>query len=471
MADVAEHELVVVGGGPGGYAAAFLAADKGLSVTLVNDAEKPGGTCLHVGCIPSKALLHTAKLITDARDGARFGVTFGEPKIDVDGVRKHWLKVVDTLAGGLTTLCKKRNVKYVNSRARFADGQTIELADGSKHRFQHCILATGSVPARPGPLRLDSPRVMTSTEALRLEGVPGSLLVVGGGYIGLELGYVCAALGCPVTVVEMTGGLLPGVDRDLVKPLHDRLTKLFQRIHLDTQVTKLEEVGGGVRAHLQGEGVGEAAPVFDRVLVAVGRRPATQGLGLEKTKARLDAKGFVEVDGQRRTAEERIFAVGDIAGEPMLAHKAMFEGKVAVEAILGEPALMDNRAVPAVVFTDPEIAWAGLTETEAKKAGRAVEVATFPWAASGRAMSLGRTEGLTKLLVDPDGEAVLGVGVVGVDAGELVGEAMLAIEMGATVKDLALTMHAHPTLSETVPGAAEVLHGTATDLYRPKKKR
>jgi dihydrolipoamide dehydrogenase len=470
MADVREHELVVLGGGPGGYAAAFLAADKGLAVTLVDEADRLGGTCLRVGCIPSKALLHTAKLITDARDAARFGVTFGEPKIDVGGVRKHWLQVVDTLTGGLATLARKRNVKVIKARGRFADGQSLQLADGSRLRFKHCILATGSVPARPGPLQVDSPLVMTSTEALQLEGVPGSLLVVGGGYIGLELGYVYAALGCPVTVVEMTAGLLPGVDRDLVKPLHDRLGGMFKGIHLDTQVTKLEPEGKGVRAHLQGEEVGEAAPVFDRVLVAVGRRPSSQDLGLETTRVQVDGKGFVQVDEQRRTAEERIFAIGDVAGEPMLAHKATYEGKVAVEAILGERAVMDNRAVPAVVFTDPEIAWAGLTETDAKKTGRAVEVARFPWAASGRALSLGRPEGLTKLVVDPDTEIVLGVGIVGVDAGEMIGEAMLAIEMGASARDLALTMHAHPTLSETILGSAEVLHGTATDLYRPKKR-
>jgi dihydrolipoamide dehydrogenase len=470
MAEVAEHDLIVVGGGPGGYAAAFLAADKGMSVTLVDDADRLGGTCLRVGCIPSKALLHTAKLITDARAAAQFGVTFGEPKIDVDRVRGHWLKVVGTLSSGLASLAKKRNVTTIKARARFVDGQTLELSDGTRHRFKHCILATGSVPARPGPLKLDSPRVMTSTEALQLEGVPGSLLVVGGGYIGLELGYVYAALGCAVTVVEMTPGLLPGVDRDLVRPLHDRLNGLFKRILLNTQVTKLEEAGQGIRVYLEGPEVEEAAPVFDRVLVAVGRRPSSQDLGLEKTRVQVDGKGFVQVDERRRTAEEKIFAIGDVAGEPMLAHKATYEGKVAVEAILGEPAIMDNRAVPAVVFTDPEIAWAGLTETEAKQAGREVEVARFPWAASGRAQTLGRTEGLTKLVVDPQTEQVLGIGIVGVDAGEMVGEAMLAIEMGASARDLSLTMHAHPTLSETIPSAAEVLHGTATDLYRPRRK-
>ena len=470
MAEVIESELVVVGGGPGGYAAAFLAADKGLKVTLVNEADKPGGTCLHVGCIPSKALLHAAKLITDARDSATFGVSFGPPKIDIEAVRKHWHKVVDTLAGGLAGLCKKRSVRYINARAQLADGQTLQLSDGSRLRFGHCILATGSSPAKPGVLKLDSPRVMTSTEALNLDGVPGSLLVVGGGYIGLELGYVYAALGCPVTVVEMTPGLLPGVDRDLVKPLHERLKGLFKAILLNTQVTKLEENGKGVRAHLAGEEVQEAAPVFDRVLVAVGRRPNSQGLGLENTRVQVDGKGFIQTDQQRRTAEERIFAVGDVAGEPMLAHKAAYEGKVAVEAILGEPAVVDYRAMPAVVFTDPEIAWSGLTETEAAKLGREVEVARFPWAASGRALTLGRTEGLTKLVLDKDTEQILGIGIVGVEAGEMMGEATLAIEMGASAKDLALTIHPHPTLSETIPGAAEVFHGTATDLYRPKRR-
>ena len=470
MAEILESELVIIGAGPGGYAAAFLAADKGMKVTLIDAGEKPGGTCLHVGCIPSKALLHTAKLITDARDAAQFGVRFEPPKIDIAGVRGQWQKVVGTLSTNLLGLCKARKVEFVHARARFADSRTLQLDDGRRIAFRNCILATGSVPVKPPSLALDSPRVMDSTAALRLDELPKTLLVVGGGYIGLELGYVYAALGSQVTVVELTPSLLPGVDSDLIQPLQKRLKGLFHKIYLNTKVARLAESPKGIQVVLEGEDVEEKEPTFDRVLIAVGRRPNTRDLGLDKTKVQLDEKGFVKVDGRRRTTDEAIYAIGDIAGEPMLAHKATYEGKVAVEAILGEPAVMDNRAVPAVVFTDPEIAWAGLTETEAQKAGREVEVARYPWAASGRALTLGRTEGLTKLLLDPQTEQVLGVGIVGVEAGEMIGEAMLAIEMGATAKELALTIHAHPTLAETIPGSADVFHGTATDLYRPKKR-
>jgi dihydrolipoamide dehydrogenase len=472
MSTVTEHDLVVVGGGPGGYAAAFLAADHGKQVTIINDSDKIGGTCLHVGCIPSKALLHTARVINDARDAARIGITFGEPKIDIEAVRKHWLKVVQTLTTGLQGLCKRRNVKYIPARAKLVDGQTLELTDGSRHRFHHCILATGSSPTKPGSLQLDSPLVMTSTEALRLEGVPCSSLVIGGGYIGLELGSVYAALGCEVTVVEMTPGLLPGVDRELVKPLQERLKKAFKAIHLNAQVLKLEVIAQGIRAHLKSEALGETTLDFDRVLISVGRRPSSTGLGLENTKIQLDAKGFIQVDEHRRTAEERIYGVGDVVGEPMLAHKAHYEARIAVESILGEPAVVDYRAMPAVVFTDPEIAWTGLTETEAKTQGREneIEVLSYPWAASGRALTLGRTEGLTRLIVDRATEQVLGVGIVGVEAGEMIAEATLAIEMGATAKDFALTIHAHPTLAETLMQGAETLYGTATDIYKPRRK-
>jgi dihydrolipoamide dehydrogenase len=472
MSTVTEQDLVVVGGGPGGYAAAFLAADHGKQATIINDSDKIGGTCLLVGCIPSKALLHTARVITEAREAAKIGIEFSEPKIDVEGVRKHWNKVVQTLTTGLQGLCKRRGVKYIASRAKLLDGQTLELSDGSRHRFQHCILATGSTPVKPGPLQLDSPLVMTSSEALRLEGVPCSLLVVGGGYIGLELGWVYAALGCSVTVVEMMPGLLPGADRELVKPLAERLKKAFKAIHLSTQVLKLEAIDKGIRAHLKGEALGETTLDFDRVLVAVGRRPVSAGLGLENTKVQLDAKGFIQVDEHRRTAEERIYAVGDVVGEPMLAHKAHYEAKIAVESILGEPAVVDYRAMPAVVFTDPEVAWTGLTETEAKKQGREneIEVLSYPWAASGRALTLGRTEGLTRIIVDKATEQVLGVGIVGVEAGEMIAEATLAIEMGATAKDFALTIHAHPTLSETLMQGAETLYGTATDIFKPRRK-
>jgi dihydrolipoamide dehydrogenase len=468
MADVITTQLLVLGGGPGGYAAAFLAADKGLKVTLVDAAERPGGTCLHVGCIPSKALLHVAKLITDAREAAALGVTFAPPQIDVDKVRGHRLKVVDTLSSNLVKLCKARKVDFVQGRGQFLDGQTVQVAGRSQVRFDHCIIATGSVPVMPPALNLQSPRLMDSTGALKLEEVPARLLVVGGGYIGLEMGYVYAALGSKVTVVEMTDGLLPGVDRDLVVPLARRLEKLFDKIYLKTKVAKLEETPQGLRATLEGEELTEKEPTFERVLVAVGRRPNTRDLGLDRANVAVDEKGFIRVDERRRTTAERIYAIGDVAGEPMLAHKATYEGKIAAEAIAGEPAVFDARAIPAVVFTDPELAWCGLTETDARRQNREIKRVRFSWQGSGRAMTLGRTEGLTKLIVDPESERVLGVGIVGTEAGEMIAEAMLAIEMGATARDLAMTIHAHPTLAETVMEAAESVFATGTHQF-PKK--
>jgi dihydrolipoamide dehydrogenase len=468
MAETIQTDIAVVGSGPGGYAAAFLAADKGKKAVLIDAAEKPGGACLHVGCIPSKSLLHAAKLITDAREAAGFGIHFDAPRLDIAALRTREFKIVDGLAKNLLELCKRRKVDYLKARATFENSSTLRLDNGNRVQFQHCILATGSSPARIPTLALDSPRVMDSTAALRLEEVPRSLLVVGGGYIGLELGSVYAALGSKVTVVELTDGLLPGVDRDLVRPLQARLTSQFEKIYLATKVVKIEEVAKGIRASLEGDEVTDKQPIFERVLVSVGRKPNTRDLGLENTRVQLDEKGFVKVDERRRTTDDKIFAIGDIAGEPMLAHKASHEGKVAVEVILGEPALCDWRAVPAVVFTDPEIAWCGLTETEARKQKREVKAARFPWAASGRAVTLGRTDGLTKLLVDPQTEQVLGVGIVGESAGELIGEAVLAIEMGATARDLAMIIHAHPTLSESVGEAADMLYGTATHLLRTK---
>ncbi|MFL5244415.1 MAG: dihydrolipoyl dehydrogenase [Gemmataceae bacterium] len=468
MAEILETELIVVGGGPGGYGAAFHAADKGMKVTLVDAGKKPGGTCLHVGCIPSKALLHTAKLITDVRDSAELGLHFEKPRIDVEGVRNYWIKVVSTLANNLLGMCKTRNVEYVNARATFIDSHTIQLDNGAQRRFKHCILATGSSPARPPMLSLDSRRVMDSTGALQLEEIPKSLLVVGGGYIGLEMGYVYAALGSQVTVVELTPGLLPGVDPELVRPLKRRLDKLFHKIMLNTKVVRLIEADKGVQVTLEGEGITEREQTFARVLVAVGRTPNSKNLGLENTKVRVE-RGFVQVNEQRRTGDEAIYAVGDVAGEPMLAHKATYEGKVAVEAILGEHAVFDVRAIPAVVFTDPEVAWCGLMEHEAKRAGREVTTAIFPWAASGRAATLGRQEGLTKLVVDPETDSILGVGIVGIDAGELIGEGVLAVEMGASAGDLSLSMHPHPTLTETLMEAGELVHGNATDFIAKRR--
>ncbi|MFO0878403.1 MAG: dihydrolipoyl dehydrogenase [Gemmataceae bacterium] len=471
MADVIDTQLVVLGGGPGGYAAAFLAADHGMQVTLIEARDRPGGTCLHVGCIPSKAVLHAAKLITDAREAAHIGLTFAEPKIDINGVRGHWQKVVDTLSKNLVGLSKARKVNLVQGVGRFVDPHTIAVEGGAQYRFQHCVIATGSLPARPPAFNLPTPRIMDSTGALKLEDVPARLLVVGGGYIGLEMGYVYAALGSKVTVVEMTDGLLPGVDRDLVKPLQDRLAraKLFEAILLKTKVAKVEEVKNGIKATLEAPDGKATEEVFDRVLVSVGRSPNSNNLGLEKAGVTVAERGFIPVDPQRRTNVPHIFAIGDVAGEPMLAHKASYEGKIAVEVLAGEPSVYDARAIPAVVFTDPEIAWCGLTETEAAKQGKAVKVLKFPWAWSGRALTLGRTEGLTKILVDPDTERVLGVGIVGVEAGEMLGEAMLAIEMSASARDVAMTMHAHPTLLETIGEAAEGYYGLSVHQLPPKK--
>jgi dihydrolipoamide dehydrogenase len=471
MPELIDTELLILGGGPGGYAAAFLAADHGMQVTLIEARDRPGGTCLHVGCIPSKAVLHAAKLITDAREAEHIGLSFAAPKIDINGVRGHWQKVVDTLSKNLVGLSRVRKVNLVQGLGRFVDGQTVEVEGGQRYRFQKCIIATGSSPTIPPALNISSPRLMDSTRALQLEEVPRRLLVIGGGYIGLEMGYVYAALGSQVTVVEMTDGLLPGVDRDLVKPLHDRLlrNKLFHEILLKARVAKLEEVAGGLRAVLETPDGKQTEQTFERVLIAVGRRPNSKDIGLEKAGVQVDSKGFIEVDPQRRTTAPNILAIGDVAGEPMLAHKATYEGKIAVEVLMGEPSVYDVRAVPAVVFTDPEIAWCGLTETDAIKTNKPHKVLKFPWSWSGRAMTLGRTEGLTKLIVDPETERVLGVGIVGVDAGEMLGEAMLAIEMSASARDVAMTMHAHPTLLETIGEAAEAFYGTSVHAVPAKK--
>jgi len=466
MSETIETQVLVLGGGPGGYAAAFHAADKGMKVTLVNETERPGGTCLHVGCIPSKTLLHTAKLIHEARELSHYGVTYPEPKIDINGVRASWQKVVDTLSKNLLAMCKSRKVDYVNARGTFVDANTVE-AGGKRYRFQHGVIATGSSPARPKAIDIPgNPRVMDSTGALALADLPAKLLVVGGGYIGLEMGFVYAALGSKVTVVEFTDGLLPGCDRDLVKPLADRLKKVFDRILLKTKVTGLAAAKDAIKASLDGEEGGKVDEVFDRVLIAVGRYPNSANLGLDKVGVRVDDKGFIPVDKQMRTNVPHLLAIGDVACQPMLAHKATFEGKIAAEVIHGEPAEYDARAVPAVVFTDPEIAWCGLTETEAAQQNREVKRVRFPWAASGRALTLGRTEGLTKMLVDPATERILGVGIVGIGAGEMIAEAMLAIEMGASARDVAMTMHPHPTLSETVGEVSELVYGPSTHLLR-----
>jgi dihydrolipoamide dehydrogenase len=471
-----DTQVVVLGGGPGGYAAAFLAADLGLKVTLVDLEPRLGGVCLLRGCIPSKALLHVARTIHEVEDLAEWGVAYAKLAVDVDTMRQRKQKVIATLTGGLTQLAKKRNVQVVRARGTFENSQTLRLepvgeslAD-TQLRFETCILATGSSPTRIPSLELPTPRVMDSTGALELPDVPESLLIVGGGYIGLEMGTVYASLGSRVSVVEMTDGLLPGVDRDLVKPLHKRLEKTFESIQLGTKVNAMIEKKNAIEATFETAGK-QTKQQFSRVLVSIGRRPNTAGLGLEKTKVQINERGFVIVDPKQRTADPHILAIGDIAGDPMLAHKAAHQGKVAAETLAGSAsAMFAPRAIPAVVFTDPEIAWAGLTETEAKKQGREVAVAQFPWAASGRAQSIGRTEGMTKWLIDPKTERVVGCGIVGVGAGDLIGEAVLAIEMGAHVRDLAEAIHPHPTLTETLGAAAEVFLGTATDLYKPKRR-
>jgi len=466
--------LVVIGGGPGGYAAAFRAADRGLEVTLVDAEDRLGGVCLLRGCIPSKALLHAAQLVHQARDAEALGLRFGEPGIDLARLRSWTGGVVDRLAGGVGQLAKRRGVRVLRARARFRDARSLEL-DGDdvpdRLGFEHAILATGSVPAAPPALRSDDARVMDSTSALALEEVPDRLLVVGGGYIGLELGTVYAALGSKVTVVELTGSLLPGVDADLVRPLERRLTRDFEKIAKSTRVQGLETLDAGVRVRLEGPGV-DPQPLFDRVLVAVGRRPLSDGIGLDEAGIDRDEKGFVRVDRQGRTSQPHVFAIGDVSGEPMLAHKASRDGKVAAEALAGEPAERDHVAVPAVVFTDPEVAWCGLTENEARERGRDVRVARFPWGASGRALTLDRTDGLTKLVVDPASERVLGVGIVGPGAGELIAEGALAVEMGAVARDVAETIHTHPTLAETVGEAAESVFGQATHVHsaRPRSR-
>ncbi len=465
-------EIVVIGAGPGGYPAAFAAADHGKKVVLVNEELNPGGVCLQRGCIPSKALLHVAKLIHEAADAAEHGLVFGKPKIELDKLRAFKNGVISQLTGGINSLVKARGVTMVNARGTFANSNTLNLtkADGSVEQltFDKAIVATGSQPAMPPIFAIGDSRVMDSTGALALEDIPKKLLVIGGGYIGLEMSCVYAALGSEVTVVEALPVILAAADRDLVRPLQKRLEGQFKAIHVNTKVLSLTATKAGIVADLQGEGV-EPKQTFDRVLVSVGRRPNSKNLGLENTKVQIDEKGFIKIDRCCRTSDPNILAIGDVAGEPMLAHKATREAKVCIEALVGEPSEFDNIAIPAVVFTDPELAWCGLTETEAKDQNRDVKVIRFPWAASGRAQSLARTEGLTKLIIENKTERILGVGIVGAGAGELISEGVLAVETAAVVRDLADSIHPHPTLSETLMEAAEAFIGQATHMYRPAR--
>jgi len=466
--------LAVIGGGPGGYAAAFLAADLGMDVTLIDEAPNPGGVCLYRGCIPSKALLHVAKVINEARHAEQWGITFDEPAIDVEKLRAWKDGVVERLTSGLGDLGKRRKVSFLQGRASFQDATTVQVETGNGEtesvQFTYAIVATGSRPAVLPGIYIDSPRVLNSTAALELRDIPPTLLVLGGGYIGLELGSAYAALGSRVSLVEMTDGLLPGVDRDLVRYVAKALAYRFDSVMLKTKVTALEETSDGIQATVDGPEGTPASLVYDKVLVAVGRRPNSSGLGLQRTQAVVNEQGFIETNAQRRTAEPSIYAIGDVAGEPMLAHKASHEGRVAVEAIAGHSVAFEPQAIPAVVFTEPEIAWCGLTESQARRDQRPVEIARFPWAASGRAMTMDGSDGLTKLLIDPESERILGVGIAGSGAGELIAEGVLAIEMAALASDLKLSIHPHPTLSETLMEAAEVFFGQSTHLYRPLRQ-
>ena len=453
--------LVVIGAGPGGYAAAFRAAELGLSVTLIDPEAKPGGVCLYRGCIPSKALLHVAKLVNEAEESAAIGVRFGKPKIDLNRVRDWKNEVIEKLTGGLGMKADRLKLTYIRGLARFKDNHTLQVktkGDGEGElSFDQAIIATGSRPIMlPGVLA--SERIIDSTGALKLSGVPKSLLVVGGGYIGLELGSVYAALGSEVSVVEMTDGLLPGCDRDLVSVLKRRLDKKFAEILLKTKVVELKEQKNGVAVTLEDKKGEQSGRRFEQVLIAIGRRPNSENLGLENTGIKLNTRGFIEIDGQQRTADRHIFAIGDIAGEPMLAHKAYGEANVAAEAAAGHKALFEPRGIPAVVFTDPEIAWCGLTETAARDLQVKIKVAKIPWRGNGRTLTLGREDGLTKLIVNAENDRLLGIAVAGPGAGELIAEGVLALEMAATGEDLRKTIHPHPTLSETLYETAEMLY-------------
>ncbi|OJX91539.1 MAG: dihydrolipoyl dehydrogenase [Paludibacter sp. 47-17] len=466
-------KVVVIGGGPGGYAAAFYAADLGMEVTLIDKNTNPGGVCLYKGCIPSKALLHVAKLINETKEARHWGLEFGEPKIDIAQLRAFKNKVVNKLTGGLGVLSKQRKINFVQGTAAFSSSTSVVVtrADGSSETitYDKAIIATGSVIATIPSLMIDSPRLLNSTTALDLPAIPKSLLVVGGGYIGLELGSVYAALGSKVSVVEFMDRILPGADRDLVSHLEKRLKESFGTIMLQSKVVGIGESKDGLLVKIENKEGKVEEQEYDYVLMSIGRKPKTDGLGLEYTQVRVNERGWIVADKSLKTHDEHIYAIGDIVGEPMLAHKASHEARVAVDSINGKRVAFEPLAIPAVVFTDPEIAWAGMTENQAKEKGVRHEVVKFPWAASGRATTLDRSDGLTKIIVDPETERILGVGLCGPGAGEMIAEGVLAIEMGATVKDLALTIHPHPTLSETVMEAAELFYGHSSHLYKPKK--
>jgi len=466
-------EVVVLGAGPGGYTAAFRAADLGKQVVLIEKHASLGGVCLNVGCIPSKALLHVAKVISEAEEVSHHGVTFGKPKIDIDGIRGWKESVISKSTGGLAQLAKQRKVQVVQGVAKFTSPNSLEVetAEGKKVvTFDNAIVAAGSSVARIPGFPYDDPRIIDSTGALALKDVPKRMLVIGGGIIGLEMATVYDALGSKISVVELMDQIMPGADKDMVKPLHTRIAKRYEAIMLKTKVTKIEATKAGLKVTFEGEQAPAEAQVYDKVLMAVGRRPNGREINAEAAGLIVNERGFIPVDKQQRTNVPHIFAIGDIVGDPMLAHKAVHEGKVAAENIAGHKAFFEPLTIPSVAYTDPEVAWMGLTETQAQAKGIAFEKASFPWVASGRAGSVGRPEGATKILLDPQTRRILGMGIVGVNAGELIAEGVLALEMGADMEDIGLTIHPHPTLSETLCFAAEVAEGTITDIMATKKK-
>jgi dihydrolipoamide dehydrogenase len=466
-------EVVVLGAGPGGYTAAFRAADLGKQVVLIEKEKALGGVCLNVGCIPSKALLHVAKVITEAEEVSHHGVTFGKPKIDIDGIRAWKESVISKSTGGLAALAKQRKVQVVTGKAQFssANSLTVQTAEGEKViTFDNAIVAAGSSVARIPGFPYEDSRIIDSTGALALKDIPKRMLVIGGGIIGLEMATVYDALGTKISVVELMDQIMPGADKDMVKPLHTRIAKRYEAIMLKTKVTKIEATKAGLKVTFEGEQAPAEAQVYDKVLMAVGRRPNGREINAEAAGLIVNERGFIPVDKQQRTNVPHIFAIGDVVGDPMLAHKAVHEAKVAAENIAGHKAFFEPMTIPSVAYTDPEVAWMGLTETQAQAKGIVYEKASFPWIASGRAGSVGRPEGATKILLDPQSRRILGAGIVGVNAGELIAEAVLALEMGADMEDIGLTIHPHPTLSETFNFAAEMAEGTITDLMPPKKK-
>jgi dihydrolipoamide dehydrogenase len=469
--DPIKTEIVVLGAGPGGYAAAFYAADLGKQVLLIERDKRLGGVCLNRGCIPSKALLHATHQITSARESDHRGITFVAPTVDLTKLRVWKESILTKLGAGVAQLAKMRNVQVIQGKAYFEGSQTLRVENEQGQQFvnfETAIVAVGSLPALPKAFDLGNPRIMTSTEALEIEDIPENLLVVGGGYIGMEMGTIYAALGSKITVVEALDNILAGADPDLARPVVAAARKAFKEIRLKARVNKMSTVGKQIKVEMEFDGK-KVEELYDRVLVSVGRAANSADLGLENTKVVLDEKGFIKVNTKQQTDDPHIYAIGDIAGGILLAHKAHKEGRIAVEVINGEDSINEHIVMPAVVFTDPELAWCGLTEAEAKERGIKYEVSKFPWAASGRALSFDRTDGVTKMLIDPDSERVLGVGICGAGAGELIAEAVLAMEMGATAEDIALTVHPHPTLSETMMECAEAFYGHATHTIAKKR--